>query len=464
MTTQKNRDNRVLIVEDMNSLAISYASFLQSGGYVCDMAGSGAEAATYLGMADRCYCAIVLDLQLPDIDGLRFMAEYAALLGDTPVIIATATGSTNVAIAAMRSGASDFLVKPVTKDALLKSVASAQGEQPKVTAKRPARSGNSFHGFVGSCIAMQAVYRAIEQVADSNASIFLSGESGTGKEVGAEAIQAQSKRAKAPFIAINCAAIPENLLESELFGHLKGSFTGATTDRLGAVREANGGTLFLDEICEMDLKLQVKLLRFLQTQTIQPVGSAKTIAVDVRIVCATNRDVVREVAEGRFREDLYYRLSVIPIDLPPLRERERDVLELAEVFLARYGAEEGKSFNGLSDAAKAALLAYAWPGNVRELQNRIRRAAILNPGGVVGPDMLGLEPARTDALRAVSPQHDAGADMMAMLDRMSLDEVERLVIMRAIDRNASNVTTAATELGVSPSTLYRKLERWKMAS
>lgn len=464
MTEKRNDGNRILIVEDMHSLAISYAAFLQSGGYVCDMAGSGAEAATYLTMTDRRYCAVVLDLQLPDIDGLTFMAEHAALLGNTPVIIATATGSTNVAITAMRSGASDFLVKPVTKDALLKSVAAAQGEQSKVSASKPARSTLGFQGFVGSSIAMQAVYRAIEQVADSNASIFLSGESGTGKEVGAEAIHAQSKRRKAPFIAINCAAIPENLLESELFGHLKGSFTGATTDRLGAVRESNGGTLFLDEICEMDLKLQVKLLRFLQTQTIQPVGSGKSIAVDVRIVCATNRDVVREVAEGRFREDLYYRLSVIPIDLPPLRERERDVLELAEEFLARYGAEEGKSFSGLSDAAKAALLAYAWPGNVRELQNRVRRAVILNPGGVVGPDMLGLDSPRAAALPALSSSHDAGADMMAMLDRMSLDEVERLVIMRAIDRNASNVTTAATELGVSPSTLYRKLERWKIAS
>lgn len=454
---------RILIVEDMHSLAISYAGFLKSSGYICDMAGSGAEAATYLRMEGRAYCAILLDLQLPDIDGLSFMAEYADLLRDIPVIIATATGTTNVAITAMRAGAADFLVKPVSKDALLQSVKTARGVKAAASAK-PSKQAGSFHGFVGSCVGMQGVYRAIEQVADSTASIFLSGESGTGKEVGAEAIHAQSKRAKAPFIAINCAAIPENLLESELFGHIKGSFTGATTDRLGAVREANGGTLFLDEICEMDLKLQVKLLRFLQTQTIQPVGSAKTIAVDVRIVCATNRDVVKEVAEGRFREDLYYRLSVIPIDLPPLRERERDVLELAEVFVARYGAEEGKSFSGLSDAAKAALLAYAWPGNVRELQNRVRRAAILNAGGVVGPDMLGLEPARPDVLRALSQEHEAGADMMAMLDRMSLDEVERLVIMRAIDRNASNVTTAATELGVSPSTLYRKLERWKMAS
>lgn len=464
MTINKNSERRVLIVEDMHSLAISYATFLQSGGYICDMAGSGAEAATYLTMADRRYCAVVLDLQLPDIDGLSFMAKHAALLRKTSVIIATATATTNVAITAMRSGASDFLVKPVTKDALLKSIATAQCEQPKVASPKPARSPEGFHGFVGSNVAMQAVYRAIEQVADSNASIFLSGESGTGKEVAAEAIHAQSKRAKAPFIAINCAAIPENLLESELFGHLKGSFTGATTDRLGAVREANGGTLFLDEICEMDLKLQVKLLRFLQTQTIQPVGSGKSIAVDVRIICATNRDVGREVAEGRFREDLYYRLAVIPIDLPPLRERERDVLELAEAFLARYGAEESKNFSGLSDATKAALLGYAWPGNVRELQNRIRRAVILNSGGVIDPDMLGLDSPSTQVLSSVSPSHDAGANMMAMLDRMSLDEVERLIIMRAIDRNASNVTTAATELGVSPSTLYRKLERWKIAS
>jgi two-component system, repressor protein LuxO len=329
-------------------------------------------------------------------------------------------------------------------------------------ASKPARSVGTFHGFVGSSVAMQAVYRAIEQVADSNASIFLSGESGTGKEVGALAIHAQSKRAKAPFIAINCAAIPENLLESELFGHLKGSFTGATADRLGAVREANGGTLFLDEICEMDLKLQVKLLRFLQTQTIQPVGSAKTIAVDVRIICATNRDVVCEVAEGRFRKDLYYRLAVIPLNLPPLRERERDVLELTDVFMTRYSTEEGKVFSGVSEAAKAALLAYQWPGNVRELQNRVRRGVILNAGGIVGPEMLGLD--RPAAAPLPSPSYDAGMDMMAMLDRMSLDEVEQLVIMRAIDRHASNVTTAATDLGVSPSTLYRKLERWKIAS
>ena len=237
---------------------------------------------------------------------------------------------------------------------------------------------------------MQAVYRTIEAVAASDATVFITGESGTGKELAAEAIHKLGRRSTKPFVAINCGAIPRELISSQLFGHLKGSFTGAIDDRPGAVKQAEGGTLFLDEICEMQLDLQPELLRFLQTGTFRPVGSTKTEKVDVKIVCATNRDPLAEVSTGRFREDLYYRLSVVPLPMPPLRDREDDVIEIAEEFIAVFSKREGKAPLSLSDEAIQKLVAYDWPGNVRQLQNVIRRAIIMNEGKVLEASMLSI--------------------------------------------------------------------------
>jgi two-component system repressor protein LuxO len=309
---------------------------------------------------------------------------------------------------------------------------------------------------------MQAVYRTIDSAAPSKASVFITGESGTGKEVCAEAIHAASKRGDGPFIAINCAAIPKDLIESELFGHVKGAFTGASTDRQGAAELADGGTLFLDELCEMDLELQTKLLRFIQTGTFQKVGSSKMKSVDVRFVCATNRDPWREVQEGRFREDLYYRLYVIPLHLPPLRERDEDVVEIAYSLLGYMSHEEGKGFVRFSQQVLDKFIDYEWPGNVRQLQNVLRNAVVLNHGSEITFNML--PPPLNIPLISVLKRESASELALTKLsveDLRPLWMTEKGAIEQAIEACDGNIPKAAGYLDVSPSTLYRKLQTWK---
>ena len=465
---------RVLIVEDSASLALGYAAQLEDAGHVVSLCETLSEARRSL-LAET-YDVVLLDLQLPDGDGLTIFDALGDAAGNPGVVVVTADGSLNRAIAAMRLGAYDFLVKPVSGARLITTVAAAalQGGGAKSAEPAPEKrfeGDDSFHGFIGKSTQMQAVFRTIESVADSKATVFVTGESGTGKEVTAEAIHAESKRRRGPFVAINCGAIPENLLESELFGHVKGAFTGAVENRIGSAKAADGGTLFLDEICEMDLKLQVKLLRFLQTGMIQRVGSSAAEPVNVRIVCATNRDPEREVAEGRFREDLYYRLNVIPIWLPALRERGGDIELIAKSLLKRIAAEEGRKVTGFSKASVSYLQEHQWPGNVRELQNALRRAVITGTGSLLdlahaprgAPRTAELNPAapltpnsETIAKPIAQEAHSGVIDFSGM----TLDQVERMVVEQAISRTSGNIVHAAKSLGVSPSTIYRKLERW----
>jgi DNA-binding NtrC family response regulator len=315
---------------------------------------------------------------------------------------------------------------------------------------------------------MAEIYRMVRSIGRSTATVFITGESGTGKEVCARAIHAMSTRARRPFVPLNCAAIPRDLLESEVFGHLKGAFTGALSDKPGAAAVADGGTLFLDEICEMDLSLQTKLLRFLQTSTIQPVGAARPIPVDVRIVCATNRDPAEEVRQGRFREDLYYRLHVVPIHMPPLRARREDIMEIAEASLARYAAEEGKGFRGFDPEVARIFASRPWPGNVRQLLNVIRNIVVLHDGPVLLPGMLPTEialgPGVTyagdrGAPAAWSPRA-TGRDRVLPLVGMPLADVERELIEATIAHCDGSIPRAAKMLALSPSTVYRKLEAW----
>lgn len=469
---------RILIVEDMPSLALAYAAFIEKAGHETVIADTGAAALNAIADNGR-FDAILLDLQLPDTDGLDLLRENPAILERFPVIVATANVSLTRAIEAMRMGAFDFLVKPLPGSRLTAVIASAL-ELGKVSSPDPAaaraKAGKQQPGtFIGNSEPMQEVYRQIECVASSRATVFITGESGTGKEVCAEAIHRESGRANGPFVAINCGAIPENLLESELFGHLKGSFTGAVTDRIGATQAAHKGTLFLDEICEMALPLQVKLLRFLQTGTVQRVGSVRVEDVDVRIICATNRNPESEVAQGRFREDLYYRLAVVPLHMPPLRDRQADVGELADAFLQRFAREEGKTFGKLGANQRAALDRYSWPGNVRELQNIMRRAAVLNSGPEVPLTALPLasQPARAISAPPASSLpliHEEAADTSSVLSivnalkGLTLDEIERIAIEAAIDTAGGSMPAAARALGVSPSTIYRKRERWSVGS
>lgn len=479
---------RILIVEDLPSLAIAYAAHLRKAGFETVVVDTGAGAIQALAENNR-FGAMLLDLQLPDIDGLQLLRDNSELPARLPVVVVTADASLSRAIEAMRLGAFDFLVKPLSGPRLVAVVTSAV-ETGQTTESHLASKGSgvakgagtnsaSAPGiFIGASPPMQEVYRQIACVARSRATVFVTGESGSGKEVCAEAIHCQGGRSKGPFVAINCGAIPENLLESEIFGHLKGSFTGAVSDRIGAAQSANKGTLFLDEICEMALPLQVKLLRFLQTGAVQRVGSNVIEEVDVRIICATNRDPVREVAEGRFREDLYYRLAVVPIHMPPLRERRTDVAVLAETFLQRFAQEEGKRFDPLDAAQLAALCACHWPGNVRELQNVLRRAAVLQDGPTLplsiftrARELSNAPPAQaidTVALSSFPSRSVAGErDMRALiraLQGLTLDQIERIAIDGAIDSAGGSLPAAARTLGVSASTLYRKRERWTSES
>ncbi len=338
---------------------------------------------------------------------------------------------------------------------------SGINETGKVPTCNGRRAGDrrGYLGFVGASVPMQQVYNAIEAIAASRASVFITGESGTGKEVAAEALHKASDRSACPFIAINCGAIPENLLESEIFGHVRGAFTGATDNRTGAAKAADGGTLFLDEICELDLKLQVKLLRFLQTGTIQRVGAPTPEAVNVRVVCATNRDPLAELAAGRFREDLFYRLAVVPIAMPPLRERGGDALLIAETLLKCFAAEEGRYPLSFTPAARDWIMRHDWPGNVRELHNAVCRAVILARGVTIDAQDLVHPLLRQRAVAIV-----AGGEVPATCDARTLDAIERDAIERAVARASGSLPVAARELGVSASTLYRKRERWLTAT
>jgi two-component system repressor protein LuxO len=456
---------RVLLIEDTRALAELYRSYLRDAPWELSHAASAAEARRAL-EAERAD-AVLLDLRLPDADGLDLLREIRAAEAPPPVIVITANGSVATAVSAMQAGAADFLVKPFPQERLLVTLRNALERARlarEVATLRDATDRTSYCGFVGAAPAMQAVYRIIDNAAASRATVFITGESGTGKELAAEAVHKMSPRRDGPFVAINCAAIPRDLIESEIFGHVRGAFTGAVADRAGAAAQAAGGTLFLDEICEMDLALQGKLLRFIQTGAFQRVGSTRLEQVDVRFVCATNRDPMAEVRAGRFREDLYYRLHVIPLQLPPLRERGDDILKLAEMFLSRFAAEEGRRFGAFAADAKAALLAHPWPGNVRELENAVRTAVVLNDGDTLTAAML---PAQLRAARAGQP---APIEPPPHLQLQApppprrirpLAEIEREAIETAIAVCGGNVAQAAAALGVSPSTLYRKRMAWE---
>lgn len=466
--------HKILLVEDVVALATTFGTHLENDGAEVHICHTAADALGNL--VRNVYSLILLDLQLPDSDGLDFLLKIRKKGIDTNVVVVTSDASTDKAVEAMRMGARDYLVKPLTPDRLLVTVRNTLELVSLEELFRSEKKQESFEGFIGSSHVMQAIYRTIENISHSKATVFISGESGTGKELCAEAIHRQSPRNDGPFIAINCGAIPKDLIETELFGHVKGAFTGAISDRAGAASLANGGTLFLDEICEMDIALQSKLLRFLQTSTLQRIGSQKLERVDVRVICATNKDPYVETVEGRFREDLYYRLNVIPVYLPPLREREEDAVLIANELLKMFSVEEGKKFKSISAAASASILNYTWPGNVRELANVLRRVVVMHDGPAVEVDMLpdsvrkgqSSTPVPSDptaSLQLTAQSTPQTEDMVAkrtwVPEGRTLSSLERDIIEATIDRCKGNVAEAAMVLGVSPSTLYRKRSSWE---
>lgn len=468
----------ILLIEDTLSLQMVYRSILSSAGFRVAIAATAAEGlAQFKTLAPA---VVLLDLILPDRDGLALMQDLLALSPETSIIAITANGSVNRAVEAMRAGAHDFLVKPFDETRFLGAVQNALAErarspgparQPPVQSPTQAldrTSATDSSGFIGSSPAMARIHGTIASVARSMATVFITGESGTGKELCALAVHANSARASGPFIALNCGAIPQDLLESEVFGHMKGSFTGAISDKPGAAAAADGGTLFLDEICEMAPALQTKLLRFLQTSTVQPVGATRPKKVNVRIVCATNRDPLDAVRRGQFREDLYYRLFVVPIHMPPLRDRSGDVIEIADAALRRFADEEGRQFHGFDPAVQSLLTRLPWPGNVRQLLNVIRNVVVLNPGGWVTLGMLppGLAEEEGAAPQTAPPQIPLHDDLPSLdsLIGLTLAEAERRLIEATLAKHGGSIPRAARVLDVSPSTLYRKIDSWQQRS
>lgn len=379
---------RILVVDDSKSLNATYVALL--GKFDVDVRSAYTGKETLELIESFAPEIILLDLILPDMSGMDILSHLQETKTNAITIVMTANGSVNYAVEAMRLGAYDFLEKPIDSNRFRITINNTLKnlELNSLVDQINSQNNEAVGDFIGESPAMKEVYNRIRRIKNSKASVFITGESGTGKEVTAMTLHNMNTERKGKFIAINCAAIPKELMESEIFGHVKGAFTGAAADRQGAVSLADGGTLFLDELCEMDLELQSKFLRFLQSSKFNKVGSSRTEEVDVRIVCATNRDPMEEVKAGRFREDLFYRLFVIPIHLPPLRERGRDVILIARKFLKHFSQEENKNFEEFTEEVENLLLKYTWPGNVRQLQNVIHSTVVLNNGKFLTKEML----------------------------------------------------------------------------
>ncbi len=450
----------ILIVDDERPNLESLGRIFEREGWRVALAASGAEALEVLRRERP--SVVVTDLMMPGMGGEELLRAVKAISPEIEVVLVTAYGTVETAVAAMKEGAYDFITKPVKRHAVVKSVRRALEKVSLVAENRALRArlaelAPGSGGLLGSAPAFREVLDTLRQAAPTQATVLLGGESGTGKELAARLVHDLSARASGPFVPVNCAAIPETLLESELFGHEKGAFTGAAGRREGRLERAHGGTLFLDEVGEMPPSAQVKLLRFLQDGVLERVGGTEPVSVDARVVAATNKDLAAEAKAGRFREDLFYRLDVVSVRLPPLRERREDVLLLAGAFLRRAAEKLPKEVAGLTPAAAAALERYAWPGNVRELQHAIERAAILSRSSSV--DVRDLPEAVRAAGSAPAPGPSPSGPAIVIPLGTPMEEVERVVIRRTLEQTRGDKNLAAQILGIAARTIYRKLER-----
>jgi two-component system, NtrC family, response regulator HydG len=459
----------VLIVDDEKPNLESLGKIFEREGWRVALAASGAAALE--AVRREPVSVVVTDLMMPGMSGEELLRAVKAVSPETEVVLMTAYGTVETAVAAMKEGAYDFITKPLKRHAIVKAVRQALEKASLVAENRALKArlavlAPGTGGLLGDAPPFRAVLETLRQVAPTSATVMLTGESGTGKELAARLVHDLSQRASGPFVPIHCAAIPESLLESELFGHEKGAFTGAVARKEGRFERARGGTLFLDEVGEMSLAVQVKLLRFLQDGVLERVGGTEPVAVDVRVVAATNRDLAAEVKAGRFREDLFYRLEVVPVRLPPLRDRREDILLLATAFLKQVAEKLPKHVTGFTAAAAAALERYAWPGNVRELHHAIERAVILTQGETIDfadlPDAL-RGGAAVGAPSAPSPPGPPGAaaagSPIVIPAGTPMDEIERIVIRRTLEQTKGDKTLAAQILGIAARTIYRKLDR-----
>jgi two-component system response regulator AtoC len=448
----------VLVADDDASMRHLLAVILRDHGYEASVVADGEEALRELGVRD--YDVLITDVRMPRMDGLALLAEVQRRHPDLTVVVMTAYGSQEAAIEAMKAGAYDWVSKPFRPDEVVLVLRKAEERERLARENRRLRSEldreYGLERMVSASPAMAEVLRQVRKVAPLKTTVLVSGESGTGKELVARAIHQLSPRASLPFVAVNCGAIPAELIESELFGHVKGAFTDAIRNKKGLAAEADGGTLFLDEIGELPLALQVKLLRFLQEEEVRPVGDTRTARVDVRVIAASARDLARAVAQGQFREDLFYRLNVLGIRLPPLRDRREDVLPLARHFLARFAALRPDAHPmTLSPEASAALEAYGWPGNVRELEHVMERAAVLAEGPAVREEDL------TDAVREGPARVTAAPAADAPLSiKRAIPRLEEQLIRAALERTGGNRTRAAELLEISYRALLYKLKEY----
>jgi two-component system nitrogen regulation response regulator NtrX len=451
----------ILVVDDEARVRKSIGAFLQDEGYAVVEAGNPAEARTAIEKAGDDLALILLDVWMPGGDGLEFLESNKDVMADLPVVVMSGHGNIDMAVRAIRLGAWDFLEKPVTAERLTVTIGRAL-DMARLKRERDDLRSDAAGGspLLGSSAAMERLRQQIARVGPTAGKVLILGENGTGKELVARAIHESSPRRERPFVRVNSAAIPRDLIESELFGHEKGAFTGATAARKGKMELADGGTLFLDEIGDMSLEAQAKLLRALESGEIERLGGSRTIVVDVRLIAATNKNLKFEIQAGRFREDLYYRLNVVPIQVPPLREHAADIPVLVAGFISRGLTGAGRPRLSLTDDAMARLCDYPWPGNVRELRNAIERLAILAESDVVdAPTLVKLLPELTEAAD-VTLAADPGGDETDL--RGAVEQAERRAIREAIDQAGGNMSEAARRLGIDRANLYRKMKRYQM--
>jgi DNA-binding NtrC family response regulator len=449
-----SRTGRILVVDDEVNARTALAELLRDEGFDVEMA---ADAFKALGKYESFAPHVVLtDLKMPGMDGIELVKKLRAFEDPCDVIVMTAFGAVETAVEAMRAGASDYLTKPLNFDELLivltKVLENSQLRRETSQLRARVRDRVAPNNIIGDAPVMQRVFEVIEQVAPSRATVLVTGESGTGKELVANAIHQRSPRARGPFIKLHCAALAESLLESELFGHERGAFTGAVGRKDGRFSLADGGTLFLDEIGEIAPTIQVKLLRFLQEHEFERVGGTQTLKVDVRVIAATNKNLQEEVAKGRFREDLFYRLNVVALEMPALRERRSDIPALSRFFVDRYAKENGKSIDGVAPEALELMMAYDWPGNVRELENAVERAVVLAPGKLIDARQL------PSSIRPTTIQPGAPA-----IPGATMAELERYAILETLKSTGGSTSQAAEILGISTRTIQYRLHEYNEA-
>ncbi len=446
---------KILIVDDEEGMRKLLARVLIKHGYDAVIAGSGEEALALV--ETDTFDLIITDIKMPGMDGLELLNEIKSFDPDLPIIVITAYGTVESAVQALRAGAYDYITKPFETDEIHLTVAKVFEHERLLAENRYLHEQldgrYNFTGVSGKSVAMQQVFDMASSVAASNANVLITGESGTGKELVARSVHSSSARRDKPFIVLNCAALPENLLESELFGHEKGAFTGAINSKKGRFELADNGTLFIDEVGEMSQAAQLKLLRVLQEQEFERVGGSRTIRCNVRLVAATNRKLEDDVRDGLFREDLYYRLNVVNIHMPPLRERREDIESLARHFVGHYAADTGKKIDDISPRALSCLLAYEWPGNVRELQNVIERAVVLAKGSTLTPLDFPQGLQDDSSICVTVPGQDGNLTEI-------LEDFERQLIVQTLRRHAGSQTKAADVLGIKRTTLRYKMQKY----